>query len=306
MISPQNAINQIKITMKLLYLNKNNKIKYTHNIMGLLLASAAVSASLGQVMGESIEPDSGALPYVAEGGLIQEEVVTDEELPYVNDVELEESYWNRFGFGVQAGTQGIGPALTYDIFDWLYVKAEANFFSFSVEDSEIEDITYDGDLDLTSFGVSLTARPFYRTPILRGFKASLGVFSVDNTLSVAAVQPDGSLSIGDSEVTLGANDRVLAGASFEGVAPYVGIGWDINFGENKGLTFSVDAGVFITGSPETSFGVESDDLDALAASGGITVDQLNNEILTEADEISDVADEIPVYPVVRIGLSYRF
>lgn len=216
-----------------------------------------------------------------------------------------ESDWlshERLGLGIQAGTQGVGPVLTYDVFSWLYVKAEGNFFSYSIDDVKIDDIDYSGDLDLFSAGLSLTARPLSKLPVLDGFKASAGIFAVNNQLSARAESSGQDVTINDETYILGEGDAVIAEAGFDSVAPYVGIGWDWTLGSEDQFTFSLEAGALFSGSPDVDFMV--DDNTGLVSSSGNALTQA--DIDAELADLKDEVDVVTVYPVFKIGMLWNF
>ena len=199
---------------------------------------------------------------------------------------------------MQAGSQGIGPVLTYDVSDWLTISAEGNFFSYSVEAEEIDDITYDGDLDLFSAGLSVTARPFYENSVAGGFKLVAGVFAVDNTVNLRATAEDNlsavEVEIGEFTGLLDGDDAVNAEVGFDSIAPYVGLGWDWFLGQEDQVKLSLDVGVLFVGDPDVNVSVEG----ALAVS--------EDDIQAEEDSIREELEDVSIYPVVKLGLVYRF
>lgn len=202
-------------------------------------------------------------------------------------------FLNNFGIGAHAGTQGFGGHLTYDINEKLYLRGEFNLFSFTEEDLELDDIIYDGELDLSSFGVTLNYVPWES-----GFRVSAGLFSLDNTVSIDANAADQELTIGDTVFdTGGLNDRAFGEAGFDTIAPYVGIGVDLEFGRRDQWAFSVDLGVLFVGEPDVDFRVEGTAIEAAITEA---------DIQAEEDSISDDIEAFQFYPVFKIGLTYRF
>jgi len=84
---------------------------------------------------------------------------------------------------------------------------------------------------------------------------------------------------------------------FNSIAPYLGIGWGNPFGSGGNWSFSCDLGVVFQGSPNVS----------LAADGQFADDpafQANLE--AERRDLEDELDSYKYYPVVSLGVTYRF
>jgi hypothetical protein len=84
---------------------------------------------------------------------------------------------------------------------------------------------------------------------------------------------------------------------FDDIAPYVGIGWDTTFGKDNCFGLVFELGVLYQGSPDVN----------LVSSGPIASDPtFQAELAKETAALQDDLDEYKFYPVVAVGLSYRF
>ena len=84
---------------------------------------------------------------------------------------------------------------------------------------------------------------------------------------------------------------------FIDIAPYLGLGWDTSFGKNKGFGFLFELGAIYQGSPKVD----------LSADGPISSNPtFQIELAKEESNLQSDFDEFKVYPVIAIGLSYRF
>jgi hypothetical protein len=65
----------------------------------------------------------------------------------------------RFGLGTQAGIQGAGLHLRYDVSEKFNLRLEGNYFNY-YDSFEVEDIDYDGELDFSNVGLLANWLPF--------------------------------------------------------------------------------------------------------------------------------------------------
>jgi len=228
------------------------------------------------------------------------------------DVSLyEETSWvsyERLGVGAQIGTTGIGAHATYDITEYLYLKAEFNTFSYDSE-FDLDGADGDGSLELSSFGATLNYNPLRFAPVVDGFRFTAGMYAVDNRVTVEVSDAGESIDVGDvTEVVLDADDVLAGEAAFNSVAPYVGVGWDWMIGSKDQFTFSFDLGALFTGSPEVDVearGGLTDTIETRAADLGIS--QSVNDILDdEASAFEEDVDALTIYPVIKLSAGWRF
>lgn len=174
---------------------------------------------------------------------------------------------------------------------WLQLRGGFNYFEYSV-DEEFDDIDYDGDLDLSTFGVFADLRPFSNSFVISG-----GAYIGDKTLNMLA-SPTGPVEIGDTTFTPDQVGMLQLDADMEETAPFVGIGFDTTFQGSGNFGFRGIVGAMFTGTPSIN----------LESIGG----QLSNdptflaEIEEEEANLRNDVDDFEVYPVIQLGVSYRF
>lgn len=198
--------------------------------------------------------------------------------------------------GAQAGTLGLGASMTVGLTETLNVRGLVHDFSYDFDD-EASDIDYEFDLDLGGYGALLDWHVFGS-----GFRVSGGAFFNDNQIAgVGRPLPGTTVEIGDLLVPAEFVDRAEADLAFDDFAPYVGIGWGNAVGPDKRFGLSLDLGVLLQGAPEPNFQAFASD----AAPPGVQ-QLIDQEVAREEAEIRDDLDEFEFYPVLSLGLSYKF
>lgn len=194
------------------------------------------------------------------------------------------------GVGVTGGTLGIGPEINFRS-DNFGIRGSATFLGIS-RDVESDGIEYNGDLKLRSFGGSLD---FY--PGGGGFRVSGGVRVGKNRVELFA-QPGATttVEVGDATYT-GAQIGTLSGEVRPNrVAPTLTIGY--GGGRNAGLYFGIDAGAMFQGAPKVR---------SLVATGPIASDAaFQTQLANERREVEEDIDNFKIYPILQLGLGYRF
>jgi hypothetical protein len=192
------------------------------------------------------------------------------------------------GVTVKAGTLGLGAEATIGVSDYLGVRLGGNGYNYSASQSEEEGTVY-GELNLLTYSALLDIHPFGG-----GFRLSGGGMMNKNKIKLRAdlnetVELDGQeywLSDLKGEVT------------FNEMAPYAGIGYGNAVGADGRWHFACDFGVMFQGSPEVSASATASD----PAMQPIVDDALDKEVA----DIQDDADSFKYYPVISLGISYRF
>ncbi|MFC4256232.1 hypothetical protein GRI97_11120 [Altererythrobacter xixiisoli] len=187
------------------------------------------------------------------------------------------------------GTLGIGPELGWRPSERIGVRGSATFVGIGA-DFDSDDLAYEGDVKLNSFGAMLDVYPFGGA-----FRISGGARINNNTIDVTST-PSGIVEIGGDEYTAAEVGTLSSGADFKRFSPAVTIGFG---GSNrKGFVFSADAGVLFQGAarlrPIQATGTARDDADFMAS--------------LEAERVSlqDDVDKVKVFPILQFGLGYRF
>lgn len=196
------------------------------------------------------------------------------------------------GLALRAGTLGLGGELTVGLSDRLNLRGGGYGFGLDFNATE-DDINYDFDLDLLSAGGYVDFHPF-----AGGFRLTGGVLYVGNDLFAQALPDDGEFDIGDRTFTVAEVGTLTGDLGFNEVAPYAGIGWGNAVSKDGRWAFMVDVGVLFQGRPDV----------ALASTGGTLSGDplLTDELRREEANLEDDLGLFRFYPVISLGVAYRF
>lgn len=213
---------------------------------------------------------------------------------------------------VKAGTLGLGLELDYKISDAFNIRLQSNGYSYDDEFEE-DGIDYDGEIELASTGLLLDWRPFKGS-----FRLTGGVYANNNELT-GRTDNDGdeSYTIGNTLYSTTSTDPLKINMDVtlgNSTAGYLGMGWGSS-SVNSDWMFSLELGVLFSGEPTVN----------LAASGTAVVNQngstqsfnlsdttnplvqeFQNELANEEINVEDEISEYKAYPVIAIGVGYRF
>ena len=190
----------------------------------------------------------------------------------------------------KAGTLGLGGELTTGITSNVNARVGLNVLDFDYDD-EFDEVEYDVGLDFSSFSALVDWHLFDSS-----FRISGGLISMDHTLDLDAT-PSGNVNIGDTEYTPAQIGTLSGDVEIDGIAPYIGIGWGDPMDRNKRWGFYCDLGVAFTDSPDV----------ALSANGTLASDPaFQANLAKERDEIEDNLEPFKFYPVLSLGVFYRF
>lgn len=205
-------------------------------------------------------------------------------ISFASNAAAEDNLW----LGVKAGTLGLGVEATWRPIDWVDLRVGANIYDFSDSGREAG-IGYDADLNLETYYLTGNLR-FPLSP----FRLTVGIFQNSNEIELVSTDAT-SFDIGGTTFTPADVGTLSSTVTFEGTAPYLGIGFDFELVNRLGLT--LDMGVLWQGEPDVS----------LSANGLLANDPTFLSLLdAERDELSDEFDSYKAYPVISLGLNFNF
>lgn len=189
--------------------------------------------------------------------------------------------------GVQGSTAGFGPEIAYSVSPAITLRGVGNYLAFDYSQT-VDGIDYDLGLDMLSAGGFLDYHP-----MRNGFHISVGALYNGNEADLTATAQAGSI-VGGFPVPVGPSASLRGDLEFSSViAPYVGVGYDTTFTSRSNWTFVMRAGVLYQGDPDVT----------LTDSTGLVPAA---DLAAEANQIEDDLDLLRFYPVVSVGVTYRF
>lgn len=196
----------------------------------------------------------------------------------------------NFTLGVSAGSLGFGPELAYRFGPHLGLRANAAFYKH--EDTEdLDDVEYDAELKLDSYGAMLDWYPFGG-----GFRFSIGG-RVNNNVIELDGQPTTSVEIGDETFTPAQLGRLTGTVTTDSFAPALTLGYGGALAQ--GFTLGFELGVMKQGSPQ---------IENLRATGGTFSNNpiLLEQLAIEERQAEEDAEDYEYWPVVSLHVLYRF
>ena len=188
----------------------------------------------------------------------------------------------------KAGVLGVGldlsESFTLNINGRLKNKSNASNFK-KLDQSSYDDYR----LDLSSFAAMIDWHPGES-----GFRVSAGVLH-NGKESDGSAYSDASSDYFIKEQGSRAHD--LGGLTdrieSETTAPYLGIGWRNKASEQGGFSFSAEAGLLFQG----------DSSSRMESQNNLITDQ---KYLQEENDAGNILDNVEIYPVLNLGISYTY
>ncbi len=208
-----------------------------------------------------------------------------------NNALADDNLW----FGVKAGTLGLGLEASWRPIPWFDLRAGANKYDYDDTGSQAG-VNYDATLALETY--FLTAN--FRFP-LSPFRMTVGAYANGNEVQLVS-QDMSAFTLGDNPIPYLPADvgTLRSTTSFDGVAPYIGAGFDFNLVGRLGL--SLDFGVLLHGAPIvtlTSDGSLQNDQTPLG-------DQFRAALEDERLQLEAEVEDLKAYPVVSLGFNFNF
>jgi hypothetical protein len=196
----------------------------------------------------------------------------------------------RLALGLTGGTLGFGPELSLRPLEGIGVRANVTWLGFGLNE-DVDDIEYDGDVNLLSVGAMAD---WY--PLDGGLRLSAGVRWNGGDLQLSA-RPGNDVTIGGVSYTPAEIGRLTGTVDANEVAPLVTLGWGGRL--RDGLTLAVEAGFVYQGALE---------IGNLRARGGLLEGDpaVLADLEAEEERIENEVESYKYLPVLQVMLLYRF
>lgn len=197
----------------------------------------------------------------------------------------------KWSAGVNVSTLGVGVNVAHKFNNFFKIRGTFNYFQLNKKING-NDFNVDGRLRLLTAGLLGDFHLFEN-----GFRLT-GGFVYNKNLVKANAKASRTFTIHGRTYTPQQIGEVNGSLDFRPIAPYVGIGYDSGHTEKSGFSFTADAGVLFQGKVRGK--VYS--ITGLSANNPQAINDVKDKIVEEVNKKT----LIKVYPVVSLGVNYRF
>ncbi|MDX8396090.1 MAG: hypothetical protein R8K22_06725 [Mariprofundaceae bacterium] len=184
--------------------------------------------------------------------------------------------------GAKVSTLGLGIEATTNVIPMvLNARVLVSGFNYSRDITDTS-VTYNAKLKLLSVGA---IADWY--PLAGKFRVSGGLFYNGNKFTMNA-KNTGNVVIGGTTYT---SPTVTGEIKFNSFAPYLGLGYGDAISSGSPLGFNIEVGALYQGAPKSS-------ITAPAVSAA--------DIAAEKKKLDDSLNSFKFYPVIALGMTYKF
>lgn len=193
--------------------------------------------------------------------------------------------------GTNVGTTGVGFEAQLKMGPVFVLRANVEQLDHDIDES-YDGIDYSGAFAFDTVGGFVDMHPFGNAFLISG-----GAYLGDRDISLGAT-PTVPVEIGGTIYSPSQVGTLSGTIKLQDVAPFVGIGWDDTFTRQGPWGFRAIAGVAFSDTPEV----------ALDSTGGSLSNNatFRDRLDDEAREIEKDVEGYGLFPVVQLGLNYRF
>lgn len=199
------------------------------------------------------------------------------------------------GIYAKGGTLGVGGGIGVGLTDTLRLRAGYTALKISKDISQT-DIDYSGDLKLGGGEAMLDWHPFHGT-----FRVTAGLTLNRNEITADAEPTNGTYELNGNTYLASEIGSLDGEVDFKSTAPYLGIGWGDVIDKDGKFSFIADIGVLFQGSPDAKLNLRCG-----PAVPAAECDNIRDDVRAEERELQDDADDYKFWPVVSVGVAYRF
>lgn len=185
--------------------------------------------------------------------------------------------YQPFSLGAEIGTTGPGGIGSWRFTDHLGVSGGMDYLSYTINNRKIQNASYSGNLRLQSEFATLDYFPSKTS----SFHISAGVLL--NQIQVSASSPN--TTIGTYTGPLGLSIQ------YQPVDPYLAIGGNLYFDSGHHVSLSGSLGAAYFGNSRITLS---------------STEPANNDVINETSKIQKYANDLRVFPVVKIALNISF
>jgi hypothetical protein len=203
----------------------------------------------------------------------------------------------EIGIYAKGGTLGLGGGVGIGITDSINARIGYTTYSFDKDISDT-DVDYQGKFKLGGAEALLDWHPFDGS-----FRLTGGLVFSRNKIEVQA-KLNQSVTINNTVYTASDVGELSGDVKFKSTVPYLGIGWGNVVGKEGNFHFVADIGVEFQGSPDVN--LHGSCTSAFATSNPTECAQLTSDVAQEEKDLNDKVSDYKWWPVLSIGVAYRF
>lgn len=197
------------------------------------------------------------------------------------------------GVAGQISSAGIGADVSYGLHPMFGLRAKLYGGSLSRDFTE-SGIRYDAKLKFNSITALADFHPF-----AGGFRLSAGLMANSTKFDLTGKAESGTIEINGVRYNAADVGTVHGRVSFD-TSPYLGLGWGTAPTGGTGVFFSSDFGVLFQKTKASLTGACGPSLPAPACT------QLQSDLRAEEQQFRDAVDDFKLYPLLSVGVGYRF
>jgi hypothetical protein len=198
---------------------------------------------------------------------------------------------DSLAIGVNAGTPGAGVQVEARFGPIFVLRGGVETLGYDF-DASYDDVDYGGRLDFDTISAFVDLHP-----LANAFTVSGGAYIGPRSVAIEAT-PSAPVTLGGQTFSPAQVGTLSGEIKLKDVAPYLGVGFDNTFTGAGRWGFRATAGVAWSEKPEVS----------LDSSGGTLSNDpaFRARLAQEAGNIQSDAEDYGLFPVVQVGLNYRF
>jgi hypothetical protein len=202
-----------------------------------------------------------------------------------------------YGLNLRLGTTGVGFDATKTFGSDFKVRLGYSGLNYK-RNFDSTDNTFVGKLKLGGADLLADYHPFSS-----GFRVTGGLYAPNyKFIGVAASTQTGTVKLNGNTYTSAQVSSVSGQASWSGVKPYLGVGYDGFNATRKGdFFFTYDMGVTFLGNPSTSLNANCG-----ASVSATLCNKINADAQAEKSSFDSKTGNLKFFPVIQLGVGYRF
>lgn len=199
--------------------------------------------------------------------------------------------------GITTGTLGTSIEISKPVNEYVSVRADLH-----VAGSLSKAVTLEGNSYNATFTPDTKSLLVDIHPFKGAFYVTGGLVQQDISFKLTGQPASGNYSFNGTSYSASSVGSFTGTAGFnKSTAPYLGLGWSNRAKKSEGVAFSFEAGVIDVGTGKADISV--------ACGSALSTGQcstLQTDVTSEVAKVNSKLNRNLYYPVVKLGVSYRF